>query len=161
MKITGTRVVFLSMILVTLVALQGAGTLLDGGHQVLAESSVEETENSESAGDLDVIIIDNQGYSKNRKGSVTFTHRKHAKDYRIVCWECHHEYEDGENIWAPWDSTEKCNGCHDPVEAQDDIMRLQTAFHINCKNCHKAMAKKGEKTGPYRKCLQCHKKSSK
>jgi hypothetical protein len=106
----------------------------------------------------DVIIIDNTGYKKDRRGPVTFTHKKHALDYRVSCWDCHHEYVDGNNAWVPWEATDSCDTCHDPVEKQDNAMKLQTAFHVNCKNCHKDLAKQNKKSGPYRKCLECHKK---
>ena len=116
------------------------------------------TENAKTPEGLDVIVISNDVYEKDRRGPVTFSHRKHAKEYKILCWECHHEYEDDVNTWSPWDGAEKCSECHDPDEKMDEVMRLQTAFHVNCKNCHKAMAEENKKTGPYRKCLTCHEK---
>jgi len=119
-------------------------------------------EQKASAGDtknLDVIIIDKDDYSKDRKGPVTFSHRKHAKEYNISCWNCHHEYDEGTNTWSPWsDETLQCQECHDPDEQIDEVMRLQTAFHVNCKTCHKTLANENKKTGPYRKCLGCHDK---
>jgi hypothetical protein len=107
---------------------------------------------------LDVIIIDNEDYESDRKGIVTFTHRKHALDYKVSCWECHHEYVDGKNIWSPWEETVTCGACHDPEEKYDNPILLQKAYHFNCKNCHKSLAKEKKKTGPYRKCYGCHEK---
>ena len=122
------------------------------------EKVVKGSEKDTNSSSLDVIMINKEGYARDRKGPVTFTHRKHALDYKILCWECHHEYVDGKNIWAPWESTDTCDTCHDPEEKQDNVMKLKTAFHINCKNCHKALAEEQKKSGPYRRCLQCHEK---
>lgn len=113
---------------------------------------------AEGSQGLDVIIISNDVYDKDRKGPVTFSHRKHAKDYGISCWDCHHVYEEGINTWSPWEGADKCSDCHDPDEKMDGAMKLQTAYHVNCKNCHKDMAKEKKTTGPYRKCLTCHQK---
>lgn len=112
----------------------------------------------ESAHELDVILISNDDYEKDRKGPVAFSHQKHGKDYHITCWDCHHEYDEGINTWSPWGETYKCSECHDPDEKIDNVMKLQTAFHVNCKNCHKELHKEKKKTGPFRKCLGCHQK---
>jgi hypothetical protein len=106
---------------------------------------------------LDVIVIDNEGYKSDRKGPVTFTHKKHALDYRVSCWECHHEFKDGKNVWAPWENTTQCSECHDPQKDQGKAWNLQKAFHVNCKNCHQGLAAQKKKTGPYKKCFGCHK----
>ncbi len=100
--------------------------------------------------------INNQDYEKKKKGPVYFTHRKHAYDYKILCWECHHEFDEGKNIWSPWEGTGKCVDCHDPREKIDNMPNLQKAYHLNCKNCHSAMAREGKETGPYKKCAGCH-----
>ena len=122
-------------------------------------ASEEQKASSKDTKNLDEMIIDKEDYSKDRKGPVTFSHRKHAKEYNISCWDCHHEYDEGVNTWSPWSGeTLQCQECHDPDEQIDEVMRLQTAFHVNCKNCHKALEKEGKKTGPYRKCLGCHEK---
>jgi len=115
-----------------------------------------ETEAQTGFHELDYIVIDNDVYEKDRKGPVTFGHRNHAKDYGISCWECHHDYVDGENTWSPWDSTMKCIECHDPAEDYDAIMRLQAAYHLNCKTCHKEQAVFGNDAQAYRKCTTCH-----
>ncbi len=134
----------------------GAGSIKDSD----AEETARDTQVSASAeAGLDVIRIDNDIYERDRKGPVIFSHRKHALDYKILCWDCHHDYDnEGINVWNPWDETLACSECHDPTEAFDDVMKLQTAYHVNCKNCHKAMARDDKKTGPHRKCLTCHEK---
>ena len=111
------------------------------------------------AEELDSILIDNKGYKKQRKGPVEFTHLEHAKDYKLSCWDCHHDYKDEENVWVPWGTTQKCSECHDPQKKQDKVASLQKAFHLNCRNCHKALQQQDKDTGPYRECSGCHTKS--
>lgn len=152
--------------------------------------------------DLEVITINNKGYKKDRKGPAKFDHVKHARDYKISCWECHHEYKDNkqtkkvdeaeeiqqaeqtekkvddvknvenvkneqnektlpkeltaQNIWSPWGKTKKCIECHDPVEKKNDTLKLQAAYHINCKTCHKERRIYGNDYLAYRKCTTCH-----
>ena len=108
--------------------------------------------------DPDMIKINNDVYDKDRKGPVSFGHRNHAMDYGISCWDCHHDYVDGENTWSPWDGTMKCIECHDPAENNGDIMKLQTAYHLNCKTCHKDRKVFGNDAQAYRKCTTCHEK---
>jgi len=40
-------------------------------------------------------------------------------------------------------------------------MKLQNAYHKNCKTCHKTLAKEGKKSGPFKKCNKCHEKKKK
>ena len=139
--------------------------------------------------ELKVITIDNKGYKKDRKGPAKFEHVKHARDYKISCWECHHEYKDDQdtqetqvsqeaqvskdieitegaensknneenpNIYSPWGKTKKCIECHDPNEKKDDVIRLQAAYHKNCKECHVKERIFGDEYLTYRKCTKCH-----
>lgn len=103
----------------------------------------------------DVIVIENQGYSTNKKGPVKFSHMKHNKEYNVSCIQCHHVYKNGGNIWKEGDPVEKCIACHDPVEERDKAMKLQNAFHKNCKDCHNEATKEG-KEAPSTKCAGCH-----
>ena len=134
-----------------------------------------------------IITIDNKGYKKDRKGPAKFEHVKHAREYAISCWECHHEYNKDEqvkqpekaeategseqmakdekplpkertnqNIWSPWGITKKCSECHDPQEKKDDVIKLQAAYHKNCKNCHIDRKIYGSDVLAYRKCTSCH-----
>ena len=105
---------------------------------------------------LNLIRLDNQGYKKKRKGPVAFTHKKHGYEYKILCWDCHHDYKDGRNIWVPWGETKGCNQCHDPRKKETNKIMLQKAFHYQCKGCHKELAAKKKKAGAYRKCGGCH-----
>lgn len=104
---------------------------------------------------IDVIIIENQGYTTDKKGSVEFSHLKHSEEYGISCIQCHHLYEDGVNLWKKGDHVDKCVVCHDPAVEKDDVMKLQNAFHQNCRDCHKAMSEEG-KEAPYKRCSDCH-----
>ena len=45
------------------------------------------------------IVINNEVYKTDRKGSVLFSHSEHADGYVESCDGCHHEYKDGQNIW--------------------------------------------------------------
>jgi len=104
---------------------------------------------------IDEIIIENQGYESDKKGPVRFSHEKHYREYIIDCVQCHHVYQDGENIWKEEDSVEKCVVCHDQNEKQDNVFKLQNAFHENCRVCHIKVSKEG-KEAPYNKCSECH-----
>ncbi|MBT3368964.1 MAG: cytochrome c3 family protein [Nitrospina sp.] len=110
---------------------------------------------------LNLILLNNQGYKKKRKGPVEFTHKKHVYQYKLFCWDCHHDYKDGQNVWVPWGETKRCNQCHDPKSKEHNKIMLQKAFHYQCKGCHKDLAKKKMKTGAYRKCGGCHLKKEK
>lgn len=195
-----------------------------------ADDEVMTEEMAQKIKDLEVITIDNKGYKKDRKGPAKFEHVKHAREYKISCWECHHEYkedqqseqpvamveeqveganpteemvevedvvkvediadaedaeytEDAEdaaqveeeqtekdlkseqplpkeltaqNIWSPWGITKKCSECHDPQVKKKDVIKLQAAYHKNCKNCHKERRIYGNKILDYRKCTTCH-----
>ena len=107
------------------------------------------------------ILIQGKDYKKDKKGPVKLTHEKHAKDYKIACTECHHEYEGDKNVWKEGQPVKKCSACHDPKKKQGKTIKLQNAYHKNCKNCHKALAKEGKKTGPFKKCTKCHAKKKK
>jgi hypothetical protein len=103
----------------------------------------------------DVIAISNQVYADDKKGLVTFHHAKHNKDYKVSCTECHHLYKDGRNLWKESDHVDKCVVCHDPAMDKGKAIKLQNAFHQNCKDCHKEASKEGKKA-PYTKCVDCH-----
>lgn len=106
------------------------------------------------------ITLEGKKYAKDKKGPVKFTHQKHTADYKIACADCHHVYKDGKNTWKEGDEVQKCIACHDPKKKDGKVMKLQNAYHRNCKNCHKALKKEGKKTGPFKKCNDCHAKKS-
>jgi Class III cytochrome C family len=125
----------------------------------LAVAAAEKSTKSKSSPDLDVIIINNKEYKSKRRGPVSFSHLKHAKDYNISCWQCHHEYDDSVNVWVPWSGdTPGCADCHEPGKGEDKMPGLQKAYHLLCRDCHKTLQEQHKKTGPYRGCLECHEK---
>ncbi|MFH1951847.1 MAG: cytochrome c3 family protein [Pseudomonadota bacterium] len=104
------------------------------------------------------VLIQGKGYEKDKKGPVKLTHEKHSKDYKVACADCHHVYKDGKNVWKQGDPVDKCSKCHDPKAKEGEAMKLQNAFHKNCKDCHKALAEANKPTGPFKKCNDCHQK---
>ncbi|MFH1215252.1 MAG: cytochrome c3 family protein [Pseudomonadota bacterium] len=85
---------------------------------------------------------------------AVFPHKKH-QDSGLTCGQCHHgqgadgkktEYTDGMAI-------AKCESCHNKANAAlpKEVATFKDAAHVNCKGCHKDMAK-----GPT-KCGDCHK----
>jgi hypothetical protein len=105
--------------------------------------------------------IENEGYKRDKKGPVILHHKKHSAEYKVACTECHHDYEDGKNVWKEGDPVKKCAECHDPLAKKGNADKLQNAYHKNCKNCHKELAKtEPNKKLPYKKCTDCHQKKS-
>lgn len=106
----------------------------------------------------DEVTIENKGYKKDKKGAVHLSHKKHHEEYQVDCTDCHHNYEDGKNVWKEGDPVKKCVDCHDPNKSEGKIKRLQLAFHTNCKDCHKEAKKEGKDKPPTTKCTDCHAK---
>lgn len=104
------------------------------------------------------VKIENQGYKKDKKGSVHLSHKKHSEEYKIACTECHHDYKDGKNMWKEGDPVKKCTECHNPEKKEGNVDKLMSAFHKNCKDCHKDVAKQGKEKAPHKKCNDCHAK---
>ena len=96
----------------------------------------------------DKVTIDTK-YPKRRYKPVAFPHKIHAD--KIKCIECHHTWKKESGV-AP----KKCSACH-AIEAKGKAPKIKTAFHKNCRNCHKAEAKKLNKPA-LRKCKTCHTK---
>ncbi len=134
---------FLSLLAITFACILFLGIgLLSSTHKVAKADDVP-----------DEIQISSEGYKKDRKGPVSFQHMKHAVDYGVACTDCHHDYVDGKNVWKNGDPVKKCIDCHDPQKKQGNVMKLNLAFHKNCKDCHKAS---GKDEAPYQKCSDCH-----
>lgn len=75
---------------------------------------------------------------------ATINHLTHNK---IECIYCHHTMKEGDV------QIKKCNECH--KKDKTEVLKFKSALHKNCKNCHKDLKKKKEKTGPTR-CSKCH-----
>ncbi|MFC1891273.1 cytochrome c3 family protein [Thermodesulfobacteriota bacterium] len=105
----------------------------------------------------EVIEIYSSAFEEYKKGPVKLSHLKHFAEYNVACIDCHHDYQDGKNVWIPTAPVESCASCHDPKETKGDVKKLQTAYHTNCKNCHKEMLEEGKsEDAPYKKCADCH-----
>jgi len=163
MKIFGESGAFIKTCLLIVICLTGGIFLVFSVSQTMAQTEVKAPEAGTGEKELNDISVENTGYKKDRRGPVMLTHTKHSLEYGVSCWDCHHVYEDDDedkkNVWSPLGTTQKCNECHDPLKVQDKAMKLQTAYHMNCKGCHKDLAVKNEKTGAFRKCLKCHEKT--
>ena len=109
----------------------------------------------------ETIVIDGQSYKKDIKGPVNFGHKKHFKDYKLKCTECHHEYKEGENVWKAGKPVKKCGECHDPVKSEGNVKKLMLAYHKNCQGCHEEKAKEGIKAPSKTKCAECHQEKEK
>lgn len=105
----------------------------------------------------DEIMISNEGYKSDKKGPVKLSHKKHSEDFKIACTGCHHDYQDGKNVWNEGEPVKKCSACHNPLKKQDDVLKLSLAYHKNCKGCHKKATADGKKA-PFKKCNKCHEK---
>lgn len=108
----------------------------------------------------DKVVIENEGYKRDRYGAVTLDHAKHVSDFGATCKDCHHEYEDGKNVWEEGDPVTPCADCHDPEgRSKDEPMGLRYAYHDNCNDCHNQAIKEGKKNAPKRtSCTACHEK---
>jgi hypothetical protein len=137
------------------VGILAANFCLVFGHLLVTAASQNSAEEQEFP---DEILIDNKIYKTDRKGSVYFTHTEHSESYVDACDACHHEYEDGQNVWEEGQYVQKCSACHDPQKRNGNVRKLNIAYHKNCKGCHKMLAEEGETEAPYRQCTDCHAK---
>jgi hypothetical protein len=142
-------------IMLVISPMPGCGRGEDESKEVVPEP-IDVTETQSAVQEIvDVIIIENKGYTTDKKGPVKFSHVKHNKEYEVSCVQCHHVYVDGKNLWKEGDRVDKCIVCHDPVEEKDKTVKLQSAFHKNCRDCHTEVNKEG-KESPDKKCSECH-----
>jgi hypothetical protein len=102
----------------------------------------------------DKIKIYNEGYRRKLYEPVDFPHAAHAEDYGIACDECHHNYQNGKNVWQEGDPVKRCIVCHNPNKAQGKVVRLVFAYHFKCRNCHRENG-----AGPV-ECSDCHTKKN-
>ena len=110
----------------------------------------------------DVIKLNDKAYAKHTKGIVTFSHKKHQKEYeekhpefyKKACGECHHD-KDGKPLskLKEGDKVQKCIECHKKPKyikgkKAKGLSKKQkreyhaNALHDNCKGCHKKYNKK-------------------
>jgi hypothetical protein len=133
------RILFLSAVILSIALFTGVGILI--------------------ATDVpDEISVYSDAFKKHKKGAVKLTHKKHNTDYKVACTECHHVYKEGKNVYKEGDPAQKCSACHDAVKSKGKVKKLMLAYHRNCQGCHKGLEKAGKKTGPTKKCNDCHEK---
>ncbi|MBC7357904.1 MAG: cytochrome c3 family protein [Desulfacinum sp.] len=117
----------------------------------------------------DVITLNSSLWPEHTKGLVEFTHKKHAEEYGIACADCHHKYENGQNVWKEGDPVQKCEECHNEPTIQGEKklppdqqkLNLKLAFHNNCIDCHKKLKKENKDSKAPVTCAQCHPKEAK
>jgi len=129
----------------------------------------------------DVIKMDTKAYTKHTKGIVTFTHKKHAKDYaakypefyKNACGTCHHDKDNKPltNL-KEGDEVQPCIACHKKPgyirgKAARGLTKKQkleyqaNAVHDDCRKCHRKYDRK-MKLKPKDKgfaplsCKHCH-----
>ncbi len=127
----------------------------------------------------DVIKMENKAYKAHKKAVMTFSHKKHAEDYKAGCGECHHD-DKGKplNDIKIGDDVQNCIECHKipgerpkgkgaPKLSKEERLQYHAeAIHYNCKDCHKKFNKgkglksKDEGAAPVL-CTQCHPKKKK
>jgi hypothetical protein len=71
--------------------------------------------------------------TQREKPPVKFSHRRHPKP-NITCKECHHDYQEGRNLWQEGQSVEKCQACHE-LTPKADVLEAKEAFHRQGKGC--------------------------
>jgi hypothetical protein len=104
----------------------------------------------------DKIVLDNSKVLGGKtRPAVTFPHNRHA-EAGLSCKDCHHIYENGENVLDESKLEEgnqgiRCSACHSPKLR----LNLEKAFHNQCMGCHAKYLKKNKKTGP-QYCGECH-----
>lgn len=129
--------------------------------QVADETAQKESVEFEAVDDTapETMEIYSTAFEKHKRGPVKLSHLKHSAEYNVACIDCHHDYQDGINMWTPSNPVQSCASCHDPEETKGEVKKLQTAYHTNCKNCHREMveAEKSE-DAPYKTCSGCHEK---
>ena len=129
----------------------------------------------------DEIRMENKAYDKHTKDIVTFTHKKHTKEYaekhpelyKKSCGECHHDKDNKplSNL-KEGDDVQNCIECHKipgyiKGEEAKGLTKEQkreyhaNAIHDNCKACHKKFNKKmnlksKDKGAAPVTCKQCH-----
>jgi hypothetical protein len=115
-------------------------------------------------------VIEMQAAYEHTKGAVTFTHQKHASEYKIGCGECHHD-DQGKPLTnlKEGDPVKSCFDCHNKpgelkgkkAEGLSDKEKLAyhaNALHQNCIDCHKQHNKETKTKAAPQTCKECHPK---
>jgi hypothetical protein len=109
----------------------------------------------------DIKSIKSDGLPTHQRPAARFLHEKHAKDSKIDCNRCHHDFDEyGNNkIKDEGDvSGQTCAECHGKVTTAKNPTPILDAYHLRCKGCHEDLAAQNRKSGPVM-CGSCHSKS--
>lgn len=90
-------------------------------------------------------LLRDPAFQAAQRPGVPFDHDRHAED--LDCVLCHHNYENGQNIWEP-DMETRCSACH--VAGDRGRLGLRQAWHGQCVGCHEKNPK-----APVT-CGECH-----
>ena len=88
------------------------------------------------------VVLDNvEVFEQKQRPAVIFPHEQHMEV--LSCTDCHHQYEDGENVLdedmlEEGDPDIRCASCHRKKGA------LRRAFHRQCTGCHTDTEKQGK-----------------
>lgn len=112
------------------------------------------------------LTIKDPAWKEHTKCPVEFNHQAHAEDYGIACTDCHHKYENGQNVWKQGDPACPCSSCHTELTIKgekklpeaEQKLNLKLAYHNNCIDCHRAKKKEDSKTSAPTTCTACHPK---
>lgn len=97
-----------------------------------------------------MIILNHSELGKHERPAVEFNHEKHAN--KIDCLQCHHDFDAYMNNRGG--EGQPCSSCHG-LQATQETISLEDAFHLQCKGCHESMRAMGKPGGPVI-CAQCH-----
>ena len=99
----------------------------------------------------EMVLKNSEVFTQPRRGPVNFSHRAHHEDYKLKCTQCHHEFEEGKNVWRPGDAVGACADCHtSPYFSDEGMPSLWQAYHRNCRDCHKSVPDAPQS------CEECH-----
>ena len=112
------------------------------------------------------IVLQSSLWKTHTRGPVQLTHKKHIKDYRVPCTECHHVFKGDKNIWEPGMPVDKCHVCHNETTVKGEkslppgsrIRNLKLAFHKNCQGCHRNLKAENPDSKAPTVCSKCHEK---
>ncbi len=97
-------------------------------------------------------FLESKAFDDRQRPGVVFKHLFHYE--MIDCMDCHHDYDDGENVWDMYSGKNYCSDCH-TVQGEGKVMGLMDAFHESCVGCHQKTLDQGQSTGPIM-CGECH-----
>jgi len=99
-----------------------------------------------------VIELNSEGLGVHQRPIVEFGHEQHADI--LECLRCHHNFDQyGNNTGS---EGQPCSDCHTKAAGENPV-RLQEAFHTQCKRCHEQVLEKSVASGPVM-CGECHSK---